>query len=209
MAATRILKQGIPFWLLMMLLLAGCAGMPPPTPPSGELPPTVEDETSAPSPPPAPAEEQGEIKRVIEVEADGLTCHYSRQSFWAEEELSAHLANQAKFKADFKQDFEQREVKYNVSVSDYSFSFDTATPSTVARCDIHDAITLSGEDEYRARFEWLLKPLGLDFIYGDFKESEKGLSWESSIQGIPISITLSFPASIGHCHAHVWWSTGG
>ena len=190
MKATMILKQGIPLWLLTVVLLAGCVGVLAPA----EVP---------------PAEEQGEIKRVIEVEADELNSYYLRQSFWAEEEFSAHLANQAQFKADFKQDFEQREVKYNVSASDYSFSFDTATQSTVARCDIHDAITLSGEDEYRARFEWLLKPLGLDFIDNNFKKSERGLSWEGPIKGIPISITLSFPDSIGHCHAHVWWSTGG
>lgn len=190
MAATRILKQGIPLWLLTVVLLAGCVGVLAPA----EVP---------------PAKEQGEIKRVIEVEADGLTCHYLRQSFWTEEEFSAHLANQAQFKADSKQDFEQREVKYNVSASDYSFSFDTATQSTIARCDIHDATSLRAGSEYYAQFEWLLKPLGLDFIDDNFKESERGLSWESSIQGIPISITLSFPASIDHCHAHVWWSTGG
>jgi len=192
MAVTMMLKQGIPLWLLMVALLAGCVGVLAPA----EVPPTMEP---------------GEVGRVIEVEAEaeGLTCHYLSQSFWAEEEFSAHLTNQAQLKADFKQDFKQREVKYNASASDYSFSFDTATRSTVARCDIHDAITLSGEDKYRARFEWLLKPLGLDFINDNFKESERGLSWEGSIQGIPTSIILSFPASISHCHAHVWWSTGG
>ena len=205
MAATRILKQGIPLWLLTVVFLAGCAPAPTPSPPPTEV---------------SPAKEQGEIKRVIEVEADELTCHYLRQSFWTEEEFSAHLANQAQFKADFKEDFEQREVKYNVSASDYQFSFDTATQSTVARCDIHDAITLSGEDEYRARFEWLLKPLGLDFIDNNFKKSEKGLSWEGSIKGIPTTVTVKLPTidnfvykawehPIGHCHAHVWWSTGG
>lgn len=199
MAATRILKQGIPLWLLTVVFLAGCVGVLAPA----EVP---------------PAEEQGEIKRVIEVETAGLPSYYLSQSFWTEEEFSAHLANQAQFKADFKQDFEQREVKYNVSASDYSFSFDTATQSTVARCDIHDAITLSGEDEYRARFEWLLKPLGLDFIDDNFKESERGLSWEGPIKGIPTTVTVKLPTidnfvykawehPIGHCHAHVWWST--
>jgi len=201
MAATGILKQGIPPGLLAIVLLAGCVGAPAPA----EVP---------------PAGEQGEIKRVIEVEADGLTCHYLCQSFWAEEEFSAHLANQAQFEADFKQDFDQGLAQRNVSASDYSFSFDSATRSTVALCDISNAITLSGGDEYRARFEWLLTPLGLDFIDDNFQESETGLSWQGTINGMPTTFTVKLPTidnivyeawaePIGHCHAHAWWTTGG
>ena len=193
MAATGILKQGIPLGLLTIVLLAGCVGAL------------------------APAEEQGEIKRVIEVEADGLTCHYLCQSFWAEEAFSAHLANQAQFKADFKQDFEQGLAQWNISASDYSFSFDSATRSTVIRCAIHDAISLKAEGECYAQFECLLRPLGLDFIDDDFKESANGLSWEDSIKGVPTTVTVellvidssvykAWNHPIGHCHAHAWWS---
>ena len=198
MTATRILKQGIPLELLTIVLLAGCVGALAPA----EVP---------------PAKVEGEIKRVIEVEAEGLTCHYLCQSFWAEEAFSAHLANQAQFKADFKQDFEQGLAQWNVSASDYSFSFDSATRSTIALCDIPDAITLSG-DEYRARFEWLLTPLGLDFIDDNFHEFETGLSWQGSINGMPTTVTVKLPTidnivyeawaePIGHCHAHAWWTT--
>jgi len=197
MAATGILKQGIPLGLLTIVLLAGCVGALAPA----EVP---------------PAEEQGEIKRVIEVEADGLTCHYLCQSFWAEEAFSAHLANQAQFKADFKQDFEQGLAQWNITASDYSFSFDSVTRSTIALYGISNAITLSG-DEYRARFEWLLTPLGLDFIDDNFQESERGLSWQGSINDMPTTVTVKLPTidnfvykawehPIGHCHAHVWWS---
>lgn len=198
MTATGILKQGIPLELLTIVLLAGCVGA---------LAPAVVP----------PAEVEGEIKRVVEVEADGLTCHYLCQSFWAEEAFSAHLANQAQFKADFKQDFEQGLAQWNITASDYSFSFDSATRSTIALCDIPDAITLSG-DEYRARFEWLLTPLGLDFIDDNFHESETGLSWQGSINGMPTTVTVKLPTidnivyeawaePIGHCHAHAWWTT--
>jgi hypothetical protein len=198
MAATGILKQGIPPGLLAIVLLAGCVGAPAPA----EVP---------------PAEVEDEIKRVIEVEADGLTCHYLCQSFWTEEAFSAHLADQAQFEADFKQDFDQSLAQRNVSASDYSFSFDSATRSTVARCDISDAITLSG-DEYRARFEWLLTPLGLDYIDDNFQESETGLSWQGAINGMPATVTVKLPTidnivyeawaePIGHCHAHAWWTT--
>ena len=190
MKAAMILKRGIPIWLLAIVFLAGCVSAPVPV----EM---------------APAEVEGEIKRVIEVEADELTCHYLCQSFWAEEAFSAHLANQAQFKADFKQNFEQGLAQWDVSASEYNFPFDSATRSTAARCDIHDATSLRDGGEYYAQFEWLLRPLGLDFIDDNFQESETGLSWQGSINGIPISITLSFPASIGHCHAHAWWTTGG
>jgi hypothetical protein len=200
MVATRVLKYGISPWLLLVVSLAGCARAPAPA----EAP---------------PAKEAGEIKRVIEVEVDELTCHYLCQSFWTEEAFSAHLANQAQFKADFKHNFEQGLAQRNVSASDYSFSFDSATRSTIALCDISNAVTLSG-DEYRARFEWLLTPLGLDFIDDNFTESETGLYWEGSINAIPTTVIVKLPTidnivyeawaePIGHCHAHAWWTTGG
>jgi len=197
MKATLILKQGMALWLLMLVLLAGCTCMPAPS----ELP---------------PAKELGETQRIIEVKTDGLTCHYLCQSFWTEDEFSAHLANQAEFETNFKNDFEQREVKYNISVSDYQFSFDSATHSTIVRCNIHNAISLRAGNKYYAQFEWLLNPLGLDLIDNDFKESERGLSWEGSTNGVPTTVNVKLPTidnsvykawehPIGHCHAHAWW----
>jgi len=180
MKATMILKQGIPLWLLMVVLLAGCVGAP------------------------VPAEVPGETKQVIEVEAEGLTLHYLRQSFWTEEEFSAHLANQAQFKADFKEHFEGRLAKERVSASDYSFSFDSATKSTVIRCDIHDAVSRTG-NRYTARFEWLELHTGFDLLNFD-KISKDTLKAETEINGTAITLTLLFPAPTGNCHWHVWWS---
>ena len=139
-----------------------------------------------------------------------------RQSVWGEERFSNYLANQAQFRADFKEQFEQELALSHASASDYSFSFDSATQSTLIGCDIRDVISKT-RSEYRARFEWLLRPLGLDFIDDDFKESEGGLSWEGVIKGIPISVIVELPTidsfvyeawndPIGHCHAHAWWS---
>ena len=204
MAVTMILKQGISLWLLMVALLAGCAGMPPPTP---SPPPPAPAPT--PSPPPAPAEvpptiEPSEVERGIEVEAEGLTCHYLRQSFWAEEEFSAHLANQAQFKADFKEDFEQRLARNGVSASNYSFSFDSTTRSILIQCDIHSAISKSG-NRYTARFEWLELPTGFDLLNFD-KISKDTLKTETEIDGTAITLTLLFPAPTGNCHWHVWWT---
>ncbi len=192
MKTKRILKQAaFPLLLIVMLLatVSGCA---------------------------APAEEENEIRRVVEVKADGLTLHYLRQSFWGEERFSNYSANQAQFKADFKEQFEQESAVSHASASGYSFSFDSTTQSTIIRCDIHDAISKSG-NKYTARFEWLLNPLGLDSIDDDFKESEKGLSWEGVIKGVPTTIIVELPTiddsvykawahPIGHCHAHAWWT---
>ena len=54
MKITRILKQGVPLWLLVTMLLAivgGCA---------------------------APAKEEGEVRRVVEVKAKGSSLYYLR-----------------------------------------------------------------------------------------------------------------------------------
>ena len=197
MKAKRILKQAALPLLLIVMVLATMNGCTAPA----EVP---------------PAEDEGEIRRVVEVKADGLVFHYLRQSFWEEERFSNYSANQAQFKADFKEQFERRLAKYNISASGYSFSFDSDNHSTVIRCDIHDAISKSG-NRYTARFEWLLNPLGLDFIDNDFKESEKGLSWEGVIKGVPTTIIVELPTiddfvyeawndPIGHCHTHAWWT---
>ena len=206
MKAMTILKPAVLLSLLVTMLLvtvAGCAPVPTPIPPPTKVP---------------PAKEEGEIRRVIEAKADELIVHYLRQSFWGEEEFSSYLANQAQFKSDFKEDFEPGLAKAGVSASDYSFSFDSATRSTVIRCDIHDAISLGTEGKYRARFGWLLNPLGLDFIDDNFAESANGLSWQGLVDGVPTTVTVELPtidsfvyeawgpAYCGHCHAHAWWS---
>jgi len=186
MRATTILRLGIPLLLLALMPVAGCAA------------PT---EVS-------PAEGEGETQRVVNIKADGLILHYQRQSFWAEAKFCKYLANQDKFKADFKEHFEPELAQSNVSASDYSFSFDSATHSTIIRCDIHNAISLSG-GEYQARFEWLKLvelPEGFDLLNCD-KISKDTLKGETEINGIPVTVTLVFPVPItGNCHWHVWWT---
>lgn len=198
MKTTRILNQGASLLLLVMMLLTvggGCAAL-------AEVPPT---------------EREGEIRRVVEVEVDGLTVHYLCQSFWREKEFSSYLANQAQFKSDFKENFEPGLAKAGVSASYYSFSFDSVTRSIVIRCDIRNAISLKTGGEYYTRFGWLLNPLGLDFIDDDFEESANGFSWEGFVKGVPMNVTVELPNihgsvykvwehPIGHCHAHAWWS---
>ena len=161
--------------------------------------------TLAPQPVEAtPAKEKGELKRIVEVEADGLTLHYLRQSFWGEEKFLEISANKAGFKANFKEHFEEGLAQTSVSASDYNFSFDRATQSTAIQCDIYDAVSRTG-DRYTARFEWLELPRGFDLLNFD-KVSEDKLNGETEVNDIPVTLTLLFPAPIGNCHWHVWWS---
>jgi len=139
---------------------------------------------------------------------------YQRQSFWSQEEFSDICAHKAEFKEDFKMELEAVSQKYKVSVGEFELSFDQETHSTIAKCYVDGAISKSG-DRYRGRFGWLLEPLGLDFINDNFEESKTGLSWEGTINGIPISVKVECPPQdciykawqdpVGHCHQHIWW----
>ena len=199
MKAIVILRRGVFLSLLAVVLVAtvgGCAT------PAGVSPDKAE----------------GEAKRIVEIETEGLALHYLCQSFWGEATFSSYFANQAEFKSDFKRDFEQGLAKSDrpVSASGYQFSFDSAARSTVVRCDVCGAISKSG-DVYHATFFWLLEPIGLDFIDDNFDESREGLFWEGSVKDIPTTVTVKLPTidslvykawehPVGHCHAHVWWS---
>ena len=190
MKAKGILKQGAFPLLLIVMLLATVSGCAAPA------------EVS-------PAKEEGEIRRVVEVKAERLTLHYLRQSFWGEERFSDYSANQAQFRADFKEDFEQGLAQSDrpVSASDYSFSFDSAAQSTLIRCDIHNAVSKSG-NRYTARFEWLEFPEEFDLLNFD-KPTKDTLQGQTKINGIPVTFTLIFPVPItGNCHYHVWWPAG-
>jgi len=150
--------------------------------------------------------ETGLLENYITVEVEGTVIHYQKQSFWNESEFSAILENREEFKNEVIQDFDEKMYhergEYAVGAD---VEFDEMQKATVLKCDVHGAITKS-DDSYRATFLWLLRPLELSFIKNNFKEFKEGLSWEGTINGVSTSITLEFPASIGHCHGHVWWT---
>lgn len=167
---------------------------------------------------PAPPFEPGEnpVRRDIEVETEGMVLHYQEELFWGEGIFSDIMENQDEFVSGLIENFIENLSAYNRHAGNITVEFDEARRSIILRCDIHDAISKSG-NRYTATFFWLLKPLGLDFIDSNFKESKEGLSWEGVVRGIPTTITLEFPPrdSVyaawhhpnGHCHAHVWWET--
>lgn len=185
MKTTLILKQSTLPRLLVALLLVTVTGCLAPI----EVP---------------PAEEEGEIQRIVEVKAEGLTLRYQRQSFWVEAKFSEMSENKAGFRADFKGVFELRLAQHGVSASGYSFSFDSATQSILVQCNIYDATSLSGS-EYCTRFEWLEFPSGFDLLNFD-KVSEDTLNGQCELDGISATFTLVFPNPIiRNCHYHVWW----
>ena len=150
--------------------------------------------------------ETGLLENYITVEVEGTVIHYQKQSFWNESEFSAILENKEEFKNAVIQDFDEKMYhEREESAVGADVEFDETKKATVLKCDIYGAIRES-DGEYYATFKWLLTPLGLSFIKDNFEESEKGLSWEGTINGVSTSITLEFPASIGHCHGHVWWT---
>ena len=160
-----------------------------------------------------------QIKSMVKVETEGLILHYQNESNWEEEQYSVILQDKTKFSSDliakFVEDISRLGEKCE-EVANANVEFNEEKKSTILKCNIHGAISRT-ENSYHATFFWLLGPLGLDFIDDHFEESERGLFWQGSIEGVPTTVTVKLPAidereyeawehPIGHCHAHVWWS---
>lgn len=177
--------------VVSLLILSGCAQAP-----------TIREETG----------------RIVTVEVQGIVLHYQCESFWSEDEMCRILENKDEFSSeqigkfidDLSKHGDREEHALNAKVE-----FNEDRKSTILRCDIHGAISKSGNG-YHATFFWLLGPLELDFIDNDFEQSKKGLSWEGFVDSVPTTVTIELPTidgfvyeawrhPIGHCHAHVWW----
>jgi hypothetical protein len=136
------------------------------------------------------------VKRKIEIEADGEVLHYQEIHVWSKEEFSNIIENQKEFESSQIKHFNEI---YNVNAENFGFKYDQERCSTILMSDVYGMFSGSWYD-----FHWFLNPLGLDFINSGFVKSEKELSWEGYIDGVDITITLKFPFTINHCHAHVW-----
>jgi hypothetical protein len=159
-----------------------------------------------------------QTKSIVRVETEGVVVHYQNESYWEEGQYSIILQNRAKFSSDliakFVEDVSRHGEKCE-DVANTNVEFNEEERSTILKCDIHGAISRTG-NSYHATFFWLLRPLGLDFIDNHFEESERGLFWQGSVDGVPTTITVELPTidgfiykawehPVGHCHAHVWW----
>ena len=185
--------------LTSLLVLLGCA--PPMAAPAPSPPATTETE------------------RTVTVTADGVILHYQQESRWSQARFATISQDRDGFSSELIQKFTDNVSKGKEGaeqIANARVEFNEGNQSTILKCDISGAIRESPSHRYQATFFWLLKPQGLDFIDNDFKESETGLSWQGSIEGIPTTIAIRLPAvdravykawaePIGHCHAHVWW----
>ena len=157
-----------------------------------------------------------EINSVrIKIKAEGEVVHYQKESIFDKTEFSRILKNKAEFKSKQIAEFNRCLSRYSLHATNYQMEFDPPKKSIILKCDVHGAVSKRG-NSYYGRFGWLLNPLGLDFIDDHFKKSKTGLSWKGTVKGIPTDVICEFPvqktvykdwgSSIGHCHAHVWWT---
>ena len=166
-------------------------------------------------------------ERVITVTVQEVTLCYCEEVRWDEEgftrEYKAYLSDKQGYVTDLVAATATGWGRYRVTVGDWQLSFresyaleaDKATYGTLLECVVQGAVSRR-QTSYTARFQWLLTPLGLDFIDDRFTPSKTGLSWEGRLNGIPTTIMVKVPPQEvdyaawyypnGHCHAHVWWT---
>ena len=152
-------------------------------------------------------------KRVIRTRVVDMNVAFEERDYWTD---YGAIGDREAFSEALVSNFTATFSDYGLQVLEPEVTFDDLNGTTTFRCVIKGAVTKVG-DKYYARFEWLLRPLGLDFIDDHFEESEYGLSWEGYAKGVWTEITCEFPYTgmvyeawgepVGHCHAHVWWKS--
>jgi hypothetical protein len=194
---------------LLSIMILGC---PAPTPAPTTTPPAP---TQGPGPTPVPTlGEVQEMKNVIQTDVQDTTVHYLRESFWSDNDFAAIVENKDEFTSCLIEEFTNIVSSYRKEAVNPEVTLNSQRKSVVLNCRVTGAISKTG-NRYYATFEWLIRPLGLDFIDNNFIETEEGLFWEGDIDGTPTVIEARFPYTgssyeawshpTGHCHAHVWW----
>ena len=156
-----------------------------------------------------------ETKREIKTEVEETTVYYQKESFYSPEDFSGILENKEKFETNLIEKFRTSVSKYKEKISNIKVEFNSEKNSAILAADVDGAISKT-ESKYYATFEWLIYPLGLDFINDHFKETKEGLFWEGKVEEVSLKISCYFPFTgapykgwahpTGHCHAHVWWT---
>lgn len=154
------------------------------------------------------------VKKIVRTQVEGLLVRYREGMILSGKDFQAVMANQEEFKSIAINRLRARIFAYNVKAANISVNFIPENDSVMLTCVISGSITKTGS-KYYATFEWLIRPLGLDFIDDHFKETVRGLHWEGYIEGVYTIIDAEFPYTgqaykawgepTGHCHAHVWW----
>ncbi len=159
-------------------------------------------------------EELDNIKNIIKTEVEGVIVGYQEESFWTEDSFLKILESKDEFSSNLVNKFCSTVLDYGKEAFNPRVELNPRKNSTILTSEVHGAISRT-ENRYYATFEWLLRPMGLDFIDDSFKETIQGLSWEGWIDGVSTEIICKFPYTgslyqawthpTGHCHAHVWW----
>ena len=98
----------------------------------------------------------------------------------------------------------QRNRNIHITAEDTALRYRDTTMLDEAIISDHIA---KSNSYYTADFEWLLQEkLQAPFDLFAFTEYPTKLVYEGELRGGLIRITLEFPAAIGHCHYHVFWS---
>jgi hypothetical protein len=140
-----------------------------------------------------------ELRKVIEITAEGKILHYQQRSFWTEEDFAKILRSKDNFEAKEIATFRKDLARYNRSAVNLQVEFNKATRSTTFKCVVEGAKEGSWYD-----FDWFLRPRGLDFLDSPFERRAKELYWAGEINGVRTTVTLNFPSAISNCHEHVW-----
>ncbi len=155
-----------------------------------------------------------EVENRITAEVKDSTCHYKQERVWSEKEFQQILGDEEGFKERMVDDFKEAHEPYGIVIKNCYIHLDKDNRITTLECDV-EGFVYKSDDSYTAEFDWLIRPLGLDFIDNKFNETKDSLSWSGVINGTKTSILIRLPPMNktyaawgqpnGHCHAHVWW----
>lgn len=182
--------------ILVVLCMCVEEGTETPSPTTTVVPTTTKPPVSTESPENVT---MFELRRVIEIKAEGEVLHYQREAFWSNEEFCELLKSKENFKLKEIDSFKEILERYNRDLVNPKVEFDESKNSTTLICDIEDAKEGSWFD-----FDWLLRLYGLDFLDSNFERKEKELYWKGEIDGVETVISIKFPYPISNCHEHVW-----
>ena len=154
------------------------------------------------------------IQQTIKTEVKNVVVYYREELLYSKDVFQEILKDKENFSLKLIKKLNSTVSGYGKKAVNFNVKLDPKNNLAILTCEVYGAVSKSG-NKYYATFEWLIRPLGLDFIDNHFKETVKGLSWEGTIDNTPTKIVCIFPYTglpykawthpTGHCHAHVWW----
>ena len=170
-------KLSLSILVIGVVLLGACATPPaPPAPAETPAPitptPTL---TSPPEPKRMELSELTETKKVIKTEAQGVTVCYQLKSFYSDDDFSAILEKEDEFNSDLMEKFSSTASSYGKEVNNARVELDSEKRFAALMCNVNEVISKTG-NRYYSTFEWLTRPLGLDFLDDHFKRYGNQLS---------------------------------